>query len=361
MEQLKYYINLGCPPIRTPVEGNELFVRPEVGFNPSWFHACCDANFSEKWHKDVKFRLETYEKMAKEIKKRFPGYNIGRVLDDRPPDLLTGVYGIGIMDSIFRRPLRFFSDKWPVPVGNNMSDEEIKSLKPIDPENNPFLTQICEQMNEIYSLTANLEGYLNWQGNLNTGFRFRGDDIFTDLIINQDLMRHLFEVITETYIKGVKFFYKNQQKYGVDNRFATIANCTVNMVGPELYAGFLLDYDIKISNAFESIGIHNCAWTVTPYIDPYSKVPNVSYIDMGIDSDLAKAKNVFPLARRNCLYTSVDLKNKSEKEIRTDFEFIAQNLAPCDIGMPDIEYDVPDRRIMYAWDLCEELSEKYGG
>jgi hypothetical protein len=81
---------------------------------------------------------------------------------------------------------------------------------------------------------------------------------------------------------------------------------------------------------------------------------------MGIDSDLAKAKDAFPNARRNCLYTSVDLKNKSEIEIRRDFEFIAQNLAPCDVGLPDIEYDVPDNRIMYAWDLCEELSEKYG-
>jgi hypothetical protein len=78
---------------------------------------------------------------------------------------------------------------------------------------------------------------------------------------------------------------------------------------------------------------------------------------MGIESDLYRARDVFPEARRNCLYKSVDLKNKSAQEIRKDFLNIAENLAPCDVGMPDIEYDVPDEIIMYAMDLCHEFSE----
>ncbi len=360
MEQLKYYINLGCPPIRTPVEGNEPFLRPEVGFNPSWFHASCNADFSEKWHKDIPLRFELYQKMKDEIKKRFPGYNIGRVLEDRPPDLLTGIYGIGIMDSIFNRPLKYFTDKWPVPVGDKMTDEEILNLEIPDVENNPFLDHICEQIDNIYKITGDVNGYLNWQGNLNTGFRFRGDSIFTDLIVNGSLTDQLFEIISDTYIQAINYIYNKQSEYGVNNRFATIANCTVNMVGPDVYAQSLLKYDVKISSRFDSLGIHNCAWMLTPYIDHYKKVPRVSYIDMGIDSDLARAKEVFPDARRNCLYTSVDLKNKSEKEIKNDFEFVARNLAPCDVGLPDVEYDVPDSRIMYVLDLCDELSKKNG-
>jgi len=74
---------------------------------------------------------------------------------------------------------------------------------------------------------------------------------------------------------------------------------------------------------------------------------------------MVKAKNLFPETRRNILYTSMDLKNKSDEELRQDFEKIAQELAPCDVGFPDIENDVPDHRIMLAIDLCAELSEKY--
>jgi len=358
VEQLKYYIVLGAPPIRTVSDGTEAFMRPEVGFNPSWFYKFCDVDFSEKWHTNVSVRFETFLKMKNEIKKRFPGYNIGRVNEDKPPDLLTGIYGIGIMDSIFGRPLRFYKDKWPVPIADKMTDEEVKSLQVPDLNNNPFLQNVFKQIDEIYKETGSAEGYLNWQGNLNTAFRFRGDSIFTDVLMNNGISQQLFEVISETYIQAVKLLYDKQREYGVDYKFATIANCTVNMVGPNVYADSLLKYDIKIAEKFETIGVHNCAWTVTPYLDHYKKIPRVGYTDMGIDSDLEKAKRDFPKARRNCLYTSVDLKNKSKEEIRKDFEFIAENLAPCDVGMPDIEYDVPDEKIMYAIDLCEEFSNR---
>ena len=109
------------------------------------------------------------------------------------------------------------------------------------------------------------------------------------------------------------------------------------------------------------MGIHNCAWTVTPYLDGYRQVSDLGYLDMGIDSDLVKAKKLFTETRRNILYTSMDLKNKSDEELKKDFEKIAEELAPCDVGLPDIECDVPDERIIYALNLCSDLSKKYSG
>jgi hypothetical protein len=356
IQQLKYYINPGCPPIRTPAEGDEPFMRPEVGFNPSWFHRYCQVDFSEKWHRDIGFRLEQNEKMRREIKKRFPGYAIGGVGDNKPPDLLTGIYGIGIMDLLFDRPLHYDADKWPVPVGQKMDDQALKNLKCPDLTNHPFMAHLLDQIDEIYRLTGSARGYLNWQGNLNTAFRFRGEAIFTDLVTDPGLSRNLLDIIAEVYLTGVKMIYDKQRSYGIDHSFATVANCTVNMVGPRVYAEVLLDYDIRIARQFKAIGIHNCTWTVTPYLKHYNKVPRVGYIDMGIESDLALAKEIFPAARRNCLYKSVDLNNKTRQEIRKDFQFIADNLAPCDVGLADIEYDVPEDKIMFAMDLCAELS-----
>ena len=102
IRQLRYYIALGAPPTRTPATGNEPFMRPEVGFNPSWFHEFCGLDFSETWHADPEYRLRSHEKMAREIGCRFPGRAIGEVLDDQPPDLLTGVQGIGCVFWVFR-------------------------------------------------------------------------------------------------------------------------------------------------------------------------------------------------------------------------------------------------------------------
>lgn len=64
-------------------------------------------------------------------------------------------------------------------------------------------------------------------------------------------------------------------------------------------------------------------------------------------------------ARRNCLYKSLEIKNKSKEEIQMDFKFRAENLAPSDVGMPAIEYDVPEEKIMYTMDFCGEFSSKY--
>jgi hypothetical protein len=360
IQQLKYYINLGCPPIRRPVQGDEPFMRPEVGFNPSWFHYHCQIEFSEKWHQDVSYRFETYRTMLKTIRQKFPGYNIGQALEDRPPDLLTGIHGIGIIDLIFGRPLQYFADKWPVATGRKMDEAQIAALTVPDFRHNRFVDNLFNQIDAIYKLTGSVFGYLNWQGNLNTAFRFRGDSIFTDLLAQPQLAEKLLDVISETYIRGVKLVYQKQREYGIENNFASIANCTVNMAGPAVYGNSLLKYDRKIAAQFPALAVHNCAWTITPYIGHYKTIANIGYIDMGIDSDLRRVRESFPRARRNCLYKSIDLKNKSRAEIRSDLEFIANNLAPCDLGLPDIEYDVPADKIMYVMDLCAELSESVG-
>lgn len=357
--QLRYYICLGAPPTRTQALGEEPFMRPEVGFNPSWFNKYCRIDFGERWHKEPELRLQSHKKMSDEIKKRFPGYNIGEVLENYPPDLITGMYGIGILDGIFGRQLRYFADKWPVPDGEPMTGKQVEALLVPDLSDNKFFSNILSQLDEIKKLTGSARGFLNWQGVLNTAFRFRGQDIFTDMIAAPDRAKHLFSIINDTMIMAIKAFYHKQKELGIEYKFATIANCTVNIVGPEFYEQFLLPCDQKIREEFKSFGIHNCAWTVTPYLELYAKVRDVGYLDMGIDSDMIKARELFPDTRRNLLYTSMDLKYKSDEELRRDFIKIAEELAPCDIGLPDIENDVPDGRIMYTIDLCNELSEKY--
>jgi hypothetical protein len=335
-------------------------MRPEVGFNPSWFHECCGIDFAEEWHTEPSVRLQGRKKMVAEVKRRFPGYNIGQVLEDKPPDLLTGTYGIGVVDMIFGRSLRYFPDKWPVPTGEPLTSEQADSLAVPDIENNEFLNGILSQLDEIFELTGSVRGYLNWQGVLNTAFRLRGQEIFVDMVMSSARAHHIFEVVTETMIRSIQVLYAKQREYGVNYQFLSIGNCTVNMAGPKMYEQHLLPYDRKIRQEFRDFGIHNCAWTVTPYLEPYASISDIGYIDMGLDSDLRRVRQTFPNARRNLLYTSMDLKNKTEKELLQDFERIARELAPCDVGLPDIETDVPDERIRFVMDLCSKLSEAQG-
>ena len=181
-----------------------------------------------------------------------------------------------------------------------------------------------------------------------------------DLLDAPDRAHHIFDCVTTTMIQGIKKLHERQKKAGVDEKFATISNCVVNMISADHYRKHVLPFDLKIRAEFKNFGIHNCAWVVDPYMEAYATVPKLGYIDMGITSNFKKAKRLFPNTRRNILYTSMDLLNKSEDQIRSDFGHIAQELAPCDVGLPDIEVDVTDDRILFAMDLCKEFSNKYG-
>lgn len=360
--QLRYYIALGAPPTRAQADGSEPFMRAEVGFTPRWYRHCCGLDFGERWHNDPDLRMKGWEKMRAEVRRRFQGRNIGSSETDAPPDIFTGTFGGSVVSTLFGQGMKFWQDNWPASIHDHqLTDQEADSLQPPDIGSNAFFDGILKQMDRIQELTGTVVGYLNLQGVLNTAFRLRGEAIFMDMMDNPNRARGMFECVTTTQLAVYAKVYARQREVGVDYQFGTTANCVVNMISPGLYEEFLLPFDIKLRSSFRNFGIHNCAWKVDPYLRGYSKVPNLGYIDMGLDSNLIEVKRLFPDARRNVLYTSMDMMNKSDDQIRADFERIAQELGPCDLGFPNMELGVSDERICFALDLCQELSALYSG
>ena len=359
--QLRYYIAFGAPPTRQQADGSEPFMRAEVGFTPRWYRHCCGLDFGEKWHADPELRMAGWEKMRAEIRRRFPGWNIGGSQTDDPPDIFTGTYGGSVVSTLFGQGIQYWEDNWPASIHDRkLSDDEADSLQPPDLEGSAFFDGILKQMDRIEQLTGTIVGFLNWQGVLNTAFRLRGETVFMDMMDNPERARRIFDCVATTQLAGYEKVYSRQRESGVDYRFGTTANCVVNMVGPALYEELLLPHDLRLRSAFENFGIHNCAWKVDPYLPGYSRVPGLGYIDMGLMSNLPEVKRMFPTARRNVIYTAMDMANKEESQIREDFEQIARELAPCDVGLPNLEPEVSDERIVFAMDLCHELSAKSG-
>jgi hypothetical protein len=209
----------------------------------------------------------------------------------------------------------------------------------------------------IAEIEGRAVGYLNWQGILNNAQRLRGENIFFDLVAEPDRCQRLFEAVCVTMIEACNALHRKQAERGFESSFFTVSNCFVNMVSPKIYREMLLPFDIRLAEAFGTIGIHNCAWNANPYLRDYATVPNLGYIDMGLESDLSLAKELIPLARRALMYTPMDLANKSTQEKRGDFKRFASEYGPCDLVLADIEAGTPDRIVWEAIDLCAEISE----
>lgn len=357
--QLVSYISPGAPATRRQATGMEPYIRAEVGFTPAWYRQHLEIDFGRRWHTDPSYRYQTLGMMREELKRRFPGTSVGST--DRPLDILTGTYGACAVAAIFAVPIIYAEDNWPDCQPACLSDQQVDTLETPDLDSNPFFCELMAQLDWIEKHLGCIGGYINFQGVLNNAYRLRGQQLFIDMLDNPDRARHLFDVTCDTMIDAARRLHARQSGMQADTNFFTASNCMVNMISPGQYAEFLLPLDCRIAEAFGRIGIHNCAWNADPYIDHYAEVPNLAYIDMGPDSDLDKARRLFPDARRAVMFSPVDLKDKSIEEIKTDFARIANEYGPCDIVLADIEASTPDERIRAALEICNELSEKgYG-
>ncbi len=277
---------------------------------------------------------------------------------DNPIDVLTGTYGALLVSGIYGVPMEYRTDDWPWARTGRFGDDEADSLEPPDLGENPFWQRFMEQIDWIAGMCGSVEGFMNWQGVLNNSFRLRGNKIFSDMIVAPERVKHIFNCVTETMIDGVERLYERQLETGVHLRHYTISNCLVNMLSPKQYEEFQLPFDRRIAENFDMIGVHNCAWSADRYMDLYSRFPNVAYIDMGMESDLPRAKGLFPKARRAIMYPPNDIKTKSLCQIKEDLERIAREYGPCDMVFADITDDTPDERVRQLIELCAEISEE---
>ncbi|ARN57093.1 hypothetical protein [Sedimentisphaera salicampi] len=360
MQQLISYIAPAAPATRRPAKGKLPWLRPEIGFTPKWYRQTLEIDFGEKWHTDLDYREETIKLMRRELEVRFPGSSIAAI--DQPemqPDILTGTFGACIISAIFGIPIVYSSDNWPCTSKDYLSAEQIDNLEVPDLYKSEIFQNLLGQLEAIRNKHGIIKGFMNWQGVLNNAQRIRGEDLFLDMFDNHERCRHLFDVICRTMLEASTIVQKIQSDSGFENSFSNVSNCLVNMIAPEQYREFLLAQDIKIAERDNCFGLHNCAWNATPYLNEYSKIPSVAYIDMGIDSDLERARQLFPNARRSLMYTPMDVKNKDINQIKQDLLKIAAEYGPCDIVAADIESDTEDEKVIEFIRLCDDISKEY--
>ena len=355
--QLRSYIAPAAPATRTPCDGTESEMRVEFGFTPRWYRERCGIDFSERWHCDPAYRHETLITMRQELNRRFPSLGLGGENPEDGPATLDAVHGAMTVAMVFGIPVEYAADGWPDAKPEYLAPEAIAALDVPDLPRVPIIEQILEQMDAIERRSGRIEGYVNWQGVLNNAFRIRGQTVLMDLMIDAPLAHHLFDVVSRTMIEGMRLVYERQRAAGVVVRHATVSNCVVNMVSPDQYREHLLPYDQRISDAFEHFGIHNCAWNVDPYIEDYASIRTLGYVDMGLESDLARVKRLCPDTRRAIMYTPTDLVNKPLEGIRADLERVRRELSPCDIVMADIDPGTPDERVLEFARIAEETLE----
>jgi hypothetical protein len=359
--QLRNHIPISGPARRERVDGTETDMRVSLGFEPDWFHRRGDVDFGQRWHTDPYYRHETLVKMKAELHRAFPTVTYWDPRQEEDTWTISGSYGAYVMNRVFGFDLEYGSRGWPWPVvetKGSVSLEEFVEMDVDDLLSGSFIEELFNQMEIIEREAGKIHGYLNWQGVLNNAFNLRGQEIFVDMMITPQLAHDFFELITGVMIGFAQKVQQRQRQSGFYINQLSVSNCTVSMISPKHYQEFIFPHDKKIAESFERFGYHTCNWDITPYIEAIHQLPKVGYLDMGMVSDMKKAKAMFPEARRAVMYSPVKLHDASIAEIRMDMEQIYLELAPCDIVMADIQAITPDSRINELLEICCQIEEK---
>ena len=255
-------------------------------------------------------------------------------------------------------PLLYHPDRWPeLEPGHGLSESAVEGLDAEKLLCGRFVEEMFAQMDQIEAGWGAIHGYLNWQGVLNNAFHARGQQIFLDLADAPELGERLFEILTQVMIGLAQAVQRRQRRSGFHIDELCVSNCTMSMVSPGMYRRFLLPCDRRIAESFERFGVHTCNWDATPYLAELRKLPNLGYLDMGLASDLAAAKEQFPEARRAVLYSPRRVVEQSLEQIRLDMERVQRELAPCDVVLADLPLGVPDERVNDVLRICRELEQ----
>jgi hypothetical protein len=356
--QLRNHIPISAPARREAADGTESDMRVSLGFEPAWFHRRCGVDFGERWHTDPYYRHDTLARMKKELCSAFP--TVAYWSMDYKDDLwtLSGCYGAYVISWVFGCSLRYAADRWPVVAGSAFSQQDMERLTAESLLSGAPVEELFKQMDIIESESGKIHGYLNWQGILNNAFQLRGQRIFLDMIDCPDLVHSIFSLICDVMIALAQRVQARQRRSGFYVNHFCVSNCTVNMISPQFYRDFVFPYDKRIAESFERFGVHTCNWDVTPYLEELRKLPRVGYLDMGMTSDMPKARALFPEARRAVLYSPVKLQEAPIEEIRKDMEGIYKELSPCDVVMADVQATTPDSRVNELLQICCELEER---
>lgn len=361
---LRNHIPIAGTGNREPCDGSESPFRVSLGFTPQWFHKRLGIDFSERWHKDPVYRWETLTEMKQYLTNLFPSVeNFRPKLEDGVDygcATLSAAYGAQFYSLIYGQKVIYQKDEWPLVSSQDTLDiDTLLEMPKFDPETNPGFREIIDQVDFLENRWGKAAGYLNiYQGVLNNAFRLCGVDIFMDLIVEPEKVQLLFDQIFDTMLTASQYLEERQRASGFEiNQFSS-ANCVVNMISPDMYEQYILPYDIALSKKFDRYGIHTCNWNATPYFHAMRKIDKMGYLDMGMDSDMQLAQEMFPDARRGVLYSPRMMLFDPIEKITADFEKIRRELGPCDIILADVDAAMPNEKLQEIVRIADAIAER---
>ncbi|MCP4613512.1 MAG: hypothetical protein GY845_32875 [Planctomycetes bacterium] len=134
-----------------------------------------------------------------------------------------------------------------------------------------------------------LSGRAAIHGTMTSAQKFLGENIFMDMITNPQQCMEIMHWIGNAYIVLCRHF---SESANLPITEVHIGECSSCMVGPELIEQFVVPVTSQIGEKLGPIRLHSCGPS-TNHLQAFSKIKNLKSIDLGGDTSIKKARQVF--------------------------------------------------------------------
>jgi hypothetical protein len=336
----------------------------EVIFNPNWWFRHYGIFFDESFYLDRESRIANDVAMRRALYERF-GFG-EPAPQPRPIIGSQHIAGGFVLPALLGAEVRFSQQEaaWPVPA--NLTRERILALRAPDIRTTWPMNRLIADMDALEQQFGRVIGDLNTGGVFNTAFELRGQQLFVDLVEDEELVQHLFAVVAETemavaeYVRGrtgTASVAVNRSIVNVDSRIFLEGNCSIQMISPALYRQRLLPWHCHLAQRLAPFGIHHCGDNLHLFASAYAETHAVFY-DVGWGSDVARCSAALPEAFLNLRLSPVRLQSCTADAVRQDaLELLraAQRNSRVGLCCINMDYGTPDENIRAIFDAARDF------
>lgn len=310
---------------------NQMKIPVDIVLAPEWWYKHTGITFDRDFFFHPLKRVESEQRMEKELYERWGKYGLGAEKDKAKPEIGAVHLAAGFMLSeMLGCEVKYTDNHPPAVVAANKKRLDID----VDAA---FSSTVYK---DFLNLTENLKikyGYLtgdvNWGGVLNIAMDLRGEQIMMDMLMQPDEVKVYFNAIAAVIDKFTSFVASQTGTTSISVTRSVRhlpkpvflhSECSHTMISCEDYERFLMPIDEKWSREKEYFGIHYCGEDPHRYAESFSRLPRLDFLDLGWGGDVSHLRKYLPDTFFNIRLSPVEIIDMSVAEIH---ETIAKLMA----------------------------------
>jgi uroporphyrinogen-III decarboxylase len=195
-----------------------------------------------------------------------------------------------------------------------------------------------------------VSGRATIHGIVTTSMKFIGQEIFTKMMMEPELVKSIHSWITDVYISVIRYF---SDMGNLPVTSVHVGECSGSMLDEYSYREFVTPYISQLGREFGSIRLHSCG-NADHVMDPICEVENLDIIDTGSNTSLKAIRDKMGRDFEINIFPPVEVLGEGSKteSIR---QWLYKTLQDNDSGNLKIEYHLePD----YNWENCKFIHEE---